>query len=335
MRPASFLRFIAVSALSILCASSAYVPAQRGLVHALPALPAGVHLDSPIDVFHRLFAVLDDEVFVLPSENYYYFTCAVDGAVLHGDIALFADNRDAGVVTFAYEADSPHEGPFGKEAELTARDGVRLRKLNDLDYAMTVGGRTVVFHLNGARTTPPRKARLAPGERFLASTLDDSGLEFFLVYSGSCNRLFWVLNDDVSVPEHFTRVLPAVVIGVRSGFAFYDDVVHGRRVLIGVRKESVIRNDSYDGPFDQLPDNEIKAGRVHLQPYLEACYPWAKGKIDQYGVFLRDRSRRIAIVSYLEYGSEDEIAALAGARLSFDCALIGAEPRPAVPAAAH
>ncbi|HEV2722865.1 MAG TPA: hypothetical protein VG323_22765 [Thermoanaerobaculia bacterium] len=321
MRLASSLRLVAVSALSIFCASSVPGPAQNDVVHPLPPLSAGVPLGSPIDVFRGVFALLDDEVFVLPSENYYYFTCPAGGAVLRGDIALFADNRDAGVVTFAYDVDRP-EGAFEKEADLTARDGVHLRKLSDADYAVTVGARTVVFHLNGALSTPPRKAGLAPGERFVASTFDDSGLQFFLLYSGSCNRLFWVLNDDAPVPERFVRYGPALVVGARSGFAFYDDAARSRRVLIGVRSASVVRNDAYDGPFDQLPDNEIKAGRVHLRPYLEACYPWAKGKIDEYGIYLRDRNRRIAIMSYRAYTSLDELARLMGGARSFDCALI-------------
>jgi hypothetical protein len=67
---------------------------------------------------------------------------------------------------------------------------------------------------------------------------------------------------------------------------------------------------------------------VQLQPYLGAAYPRAKGRIDQYGVFVQDRGRRIAVVSYLEYASEDEVVRLAGTTRSFDCALIGATPRP-------
>jgi hypothetical protein len=271
---------------------------------------------DPISVFRYVFSTIADEVNVYPTENYYYFECALRGIAIKGNIGLFADSRDDGIVCFTYEEDSAIEDPghqsLEKEVDLTVKDGVYLRKISDFKYTITFEGRTVTFTLNDVGMTPPRKAILSPDETFVGPSFDESGLQFYLIYNQKCNSLFWILNEDVFVPEQFVNLTSALLIGRRTEFAFYDDKDNNRRILIGVKKENVIRNNWYDGPFDQLPDNYIKTGRIELQKYIEACYPFTNGKIDKYGIFLKHRDDRVGIAPYVQYSSEHQLVKLVG-----------------------
>lgn len=270
--------------------------------------------DDPISVFRHVFSSMGNEVKVYPTENYYYFEYALGGATIKGNIELFAGNRDEGVVSFAYEEgyaiEDPDHQPLEREVDLTAQDGVRLRKVSDLQYTISFDGKTVTFNLNDVGLSPPRKAVLSPVETFVGPSFDESGLQFYLIYNKECHTLFWILNEDNFVPERFISYTPTLLIGRRTEFAFYDDKDNNRRILVGVKKDNIIRNNWYDGPFDQLPDNYIKTGRVELHKYIEACYPNTKGKIDKYGVFLNNRDGRIAVAPYLKYSSEDQLAKL-------------------------
>jgi len=265
-------------------------------------------------VFRYVFSSLDDEVTVYPTENYYYFECALGGVPLKGNIGLLAHSRDAGLVSFGYEeqyavTDISHR-PLARELSLTAQDGVYLKKLSDFKYSISFEGKTVIFNLNEIGVSPPRKARLSPDETFVGPSFDESGLQFYLIYNKRCNTLFWILNEDDSVPEQFLSYTSELLIGRRTEFAFYDDKENNRKILIGVKDGNMIRNTWYDGPFDQLPDNYIKLGSVELQKYIEACYEDARGKIDKYGISLDKKDARVAIVPYVNYSNRDELVKL-------------------------
>lgn len=271
-------------------------------------------LNNPLAIFRHVFSSLGDEVTVYPTENYYYFESPLRGVTLKGNIGLLADSRDRGIVNFAYEEEyaieDPGHPPLEKEVDLTARDGVYLRRVTDFKYTITFEGRTVTFNLNEVGMSPPRKARLSADEIFVGPSFDESGLQFYLINNKKCNTLFWILNEDSFVPEAFLSYTPTILIGRRTEFAFYDDRDNSRKILIGVKKDNVIQNNWYDGPFDQLPDNYIKTGQVMLQEYVESAYPHAKGRIDKYGIFLSNRDVRVAIAPYLEYSSKTQLAKL-------------------------
>lgn len=269
---------------------------------------------DPVSVFRYVFSSMEDEVKIYPTENYYYFECGLGGVHIKGNIGLFADSIDKGLVSFTYEEAAPTEDPdhppLEREVDLTAQDGVSLRKVSDFKYTISFEGKTVTFNLNDIGLAPPRKVVLSPDETFVGPSFDESGLQFCLIYHRKCNTLFWILNEDDYVPETFRSYSPTLLIGRRTEFAFYDDRTNSRRILIGVKKENVNRNNWYDGPFDQLPDNYIKTGRVELKKYIEACYPYTKGRIDEYGGFLNRNDARVAIAPYLQYSSERQLAKL-------------------------
>ena len=281
----------------------------------IEALYAPVHLNEPISVFRYIFRSLRSEVNVYPSENYYYFLCTVDGIALRGAIALFADNRDDGFLSFSYEevgaSTSAHRNPIiGAEIELSERDGVSVTKMTDVSYTVAFEGQTVVFLLRDipgvAQTSPLRP----PDELFLGASFDESGLQFDLVFNKQCNSFFWVLREGQAVPEEFEPAGAGIMVGRRTAYVFYTDNAYHRKLLIGVSAANVLENNWYDGPFDQLPDNAIKRGDLNLQQYIESAYPWTRGRIDKYGVFLSNREVRVDIAPYVEYSNLRQVRQL-------------------------
>ena len=80
-----------------------------------------------------------------------------------------------------------------------------------------------------------------------------------------------------------------------------------RKILVGADAYNVLKNNWYDGPFDQLPDNYVNIGEIEIQRYIEAAYPADSGKIDKYGNFLEQEGVRVAIAPYYAYYSRDEL----------------------------
>jgi hypothetical protein len=122
--------------------------------------------------------------------------------------------------------------------------------------------------------------------------------------------LYFILNEDGFVPEFFQNLSGDIVIGNRTGFAFYVDKENNRKILFGVQGENVLKNNWYDGPFDQMPDNYIHTGRIpKYHQYIAANYPGIKGKIDKYGNYLDEKGVRVAVAPYLVYFSKEELIA--------------------------
>jgi hypothetical protein len=66
-------------------------------------------------------------------------------------------------------------------------------------------------------------------------------------------------------------------MGKRTGFAFYQDRLRHRKILVGVY-EANYRLNTYFGPFDQLPDNFIEGET--LRKAIPQISPGLKGRID-------------------------------------------------------
>ena len=268
-------------------------------------------LDNQVKVFDYIFQMLDTVITVYPTENYYYFELAVNGRDLKGNIALFVNERDKGIINFSYQdkggacRDCPTT--IDKDSKITSKDGLLTEKINDFEYNLTFRGKKVKFILNDVGLIPPNKLNLDTNEEYVGTTYDESGLKFNLIFDNKNKHLFWTLNQEGQTPEVFISYTNSLEVGQRTEFFFYLDSTFHRKVLIGVKKENIDQNNWYDGPFDQLPDNYIKTGRLDLQKYLLQCYPGYKGKIDAYGNFLDDSSSRIAITSYLIYNNREEV----------------------------
>jgi hypothetical protein len=287
---------------------------QRPILHTNEAYleeamrSSTLEINDPKAVFAYVFATLPERVNVYPTENYYYFTFIYDGVPYDGNIRLDASNRDEGKVIFAYSEDLEE---WRGETEvshviLDASMGVALEKLEPLVYRMTFEQKSVVFALNDLSQVRPPPSALAPNEKFIGPIFDESGIRFFLVYDSKLKLFHYILDETVKVPDQFERSkrTDRILIGKRTGFAFYKDLLRERKIMIGAYVGNMRVNNYFDGPFDQLPDNFIE-GETLRAAILEVD-PSLKGQIDRFGGS-PDGSQRFAIDAYLPYQSESDL----------------------------
>ncbi len=281
--------------------------------------PTKLDLENTEAVFQHVFLALDSSVLVYPTENYYYFALNVDGKPIWGNLRLAPQTRDAGLIDFAYWEFSSQGGSAsgGKDSPDLANersvkyrqfgqaDGLMIKKLTDLQYQISYRGKTVLFSLNHLPQTPPKNFSLRPDEFFTQKTFDESGYSFFLIRSMMPANFYFVLNDELDLPEPLIPVHKNFWLGKKSGFVFYEDSEDHRKTLIGISQANASKNNYYDGPFDQLADNYVKGDEFKAE--VLAVYPYLAGKIDKYGQFLDRVGARLAIAPYRTYEKLEEL----------------------------
>ncbi len=263
-------------------------------------------VEDPRALFATIFATLGDRVNVYPTENYYYFSFFQNGVRYRGNIRLSADDRDEGKLHFGYFEEFAEWRPRApaKHLVLDIADGVRVEPAGKLAYAVTFRGKHVVFALNDLSAVYP--PALAPHEKFIGPVFDESAMRFYLLFDQSNRTFRYVLDEAAAVPDELTPISETdrILIGKRTGFAYYRDHRLDRKILVGVHASNVEANNYLDGPFDQLPDNFIQGDS--LRQSIVAAEPSLAGKIDRFGTF-RDGSGRYLIAPYLRYRYRQEL----------------------------
>ncbi len=272
------------------------------------ALKDMLKIKDAASVFQMVLDSLPDRVTVYPTENYYYFKFNYAGVQYSGNIRLENERRDQGQVHFAF---APEYSEWKSEEQavfkvLTKVDGVTIEKINDLSYRVSRGSKTVVFDLNDLRHVKPPQGTMSRDERFIGPVFDESGVRFLLVYNPKLKAFHYLLDETITPNESFTPSpsTDRILIGRRTGFAFYRDHKLDRKILIGVYEGNSRVNNYYDGPFDQLPDNFIEGNALH-DAILDVA-PQLKGRIDRYGSSF-DGESRYMIAPYTHYTTEDDL----------------------------
>ena len=190
---------------------------------------------------------------------------------------------------------------------LDAAKSVTVEKVAPLVYRVSHGGKTVVFELNDLSNVKPPPGAFGPDEVYLGPVSDESAIRFFLVFNRKLKLFHYVLDETVEVADQFVRAeaTDRILIGKRTGFAYYRDHKLDRKILIGVFEGNSRVNNYFDGPFDQLPDNFI-AGEA-LRDAILAVEPKLAGKIDRYGISPGGADRYM-IGPYRHYRTEDELS---------------------------
>jgi hypothetical protein len=265
-------------------------------------------LDDPKAMLAFILESLPDRVRVYPTENYYYFHFHHNGVRYGGNIRLDKGDRDQGKLHFAYFPDltewldesKVEYRLFGKE------DGVIVERLKPFLYRVRIGDRSVEFALNDLSNVSPPPTALGPDDQFLGPIVDESGISFFLIFNKRLRIFHYVLNETAGVPDQLvtSSLADRILIGRRTGFAFYDEHKLKRKILIGVYETNADVNNQLDGPFDQLPDNFIKGNE--LRDAIVAVEPDLAGKIDRFGGHSGGDSRYL-IGPYIYYFSEKDL----------------------------
>lgn len=268
---------------------------------------------DPVSVFAFVLDRLPDRVKVYPTGNYYYFGFVHSGRAYAGSIRLDTLSRDSGKVYFAYHADSAPRAEGEAEPDLLsvgvildAAHEVTVERLDRLVYRVTYGQKSVIFTLNDLSQVKPPANAIGPDDKVVGPVFDESGIRFFLVYNSRLKIFHYVLDETVAVLDDFTpsRLTNRITIGARTGYAFYRDHQLDRKILIGVLEGNRRKNNYFDGPFDQLPDNFIEG--ENLREIILDAVPRLKGQIDRLGRSL-DHTWRYTIDPYLHYRREDDL----------------------------
>jgi len=262
--------------------------------------PATLDMTDLMAVFGFVWTRLPERVKVYPTENYYYFGFFHNGIRYAGNIRLDASNRDDGKVVFAFFEDTSQwfEDAEVKYRILDASHGVSVEKVEPLVYRVSYQGKSVTFALNDLRGVKP--PALGPDEIYLGPIFDESAIQFYLLFNKKLKVFHYVLNESGAVPEQFFSPgkRERMLVGKRTGFAFYKDHRMNRKILIGAFEGNMRANNYFDGPFDQLPDNFIEGEA--LRDAILAVRPQLKGQIDRFGAS-PDGSIRFDIGPYLPY----------------------------------
>lgn len=273
---------------------------------------AVIDFAQPLSVFRHVFSGLPDEVFVYPTENYFYYRFYHRGVRYAGNMRLDVLDRDEGKLHFAYYRDytewsTPEEVSY---RQLTPADGIVVTRLAPLRYSVTFEGKTVVFQLNDLSGVKPPQGSLREDEVLIGPVADESGIRFFAIYNRTIKAFQYFLDETVPVEDLLepSQISPDILIGVRSGFAFQVDKYRGRKMLIGIFEGNANVNNYFDGPFDQLPDNFLSDGR--LRDAILDIEPDLAGTIDKYGNS-PDGSERYFIGSYMYYRYQDDLQVFA------------------------
>jgi hypothetical protein len=271
-----------------------------------PTLP----ISNPIAVFDFVLRNLPDRVKIYPTENYYYFSFTHNHVRYAGNIRLDAQDRDRGKVNFAYYPDLAEwreQDPL-VYVLLDSSRGVAVEQLEPLLYRITYGGRSVVFELNDLRNVKPPAGTLTADETFIGPIFDESAMRFFLVFNRKLKLFHYILDETIDIADQLVKIpdTDRVLIGKRTGFAYYRDHHLNRKILIGVFEGNSRVNNYYDGPFDQLPDNFIEGET--LRDAILAVDPKLAGKIDRFGISPGGQDRYL-IGPYRHYRTDEELLA--------------------------
>lgn len=276
------------------------------------ARPTTIDTRDPLAVLDFVLKSLPPKVRVYPTENYYYFYFYQDHVKWAGNIRLDPQERDKGLVNFAYFEDYTE---WAAESDVTHRllgagEGVAVEKLDRLVYRVSFRGTSVVFELNDLAGVKPPEGFLRPQEVHIGPVNDDSGIRFHLVWNPEQKLFHYILDEAAPPNETFrsSRVSPRILIGKRTGFAFFRERYRDRKILIGVYASNAAVNNYYDGPFDQLPDNFMEGDT--LQKAILAVEPSLKGKIDRFGNS-PDGKERYLIGPYMQWRTEEDLAVVA------------------------
>jgi hypothetical protein len=267
-------------------------------------------IKDTVAVLDFIFGGLPERVKVYPTENYFYFRFIHNGLQYAGNFRLDVLDRDEGKIQFGYYEELAPWKPEGVGIEryvlLDASHGVQVERIDPLVYRVTYKGKSVVFELNDLSQMKPPTTSLRADETFLGPIFDESAIRFFLVFNTKLKIFHYVLDETVKVQDEFFNLsgTDRILIGKRTGFAFYRDHTLERKVLIGAYWFNSALNNYYDGPFDQLPDNFIKG--EELREAIIASDPTAKGQIGRLGHY-PDQESRFGIHPYMLYKDTREL----------------------------
>ena len=288
-----------------------------GTDHVDLSLTGAVDLLDPIRTFNQVLGAIGDEVTIYPTENYLYFRFNTGEDQIRGNLRLPPSGRNEEIIGFAYYNFRFESGDYRfnvRHVKLGPSDGLELERIDGLTYLLKFGPEDLLVHLNKVVQKPPPAGRLRPSEVWVQNVRDESGINFSLIFDKHKKEFRWILDERKPNVTNFRwvrlgRIIPLgeLIVDYRTGFVFLLDEEYGcRKVLVGVDKINLKKNNYYDGPFDQLAVNYVNE-KSKLADFIHQAYPLTKGRIDRFGRYLHRDGARVAITPYAHYSSLSDI----------------------------
>ena len=269
----------------------------------------GLDLTDRDAVLRHVLVAMREEITVYPSEGYYYFDFFNEGENIRGNLRFDASFRDEGRVSFVYfKAHGNGSNPDFFHM-LSKDNGVSFKKLSPFIYELRFESLVKKIYIYDAKRELADKPELPENEEYIGPSFDESGVRFDVIFDHDSKVFLYQHNTRLGASETFRSVDldRHLIVGNRTGFAYYNDTENKRRILVGVLGANVASNSYFDGPFDQLPDSFLDP--MHLKSLIEKSNPNTIGKIGAYGTFINDEDSRYAISPYIEYAQDGDLYA--------------------------
>ena len=280
---------------------------------------AEIDLSDADTVLEYILKGMDGEIMVYPSEGYYHFNFYSNGDLIRGNLRFDKLLRDDGKVSFAYYRalrNTRSENHIFHHILDNEKEGFSLIRTGNFSYKLKFREQVAKVRIYDAITELASPPNLYKNEQFVGPSFDESGIRFDLIFDLDSREFLYLLNTDFGFPEGYETIEGLgenILIGARTGFAFYRDKTRDRYILIGVYAENIRNNSYFDGPFDQLPDSFVD-GKT-LQQLIEDHAPDVKGLVGPYGHYLHDKDIRFAISPYMAYENASELVAYNSCKL--------------------
>lgn len=225
------------------------------------------NLDSAAEVFDYIWQKLSPEIMVYPSEGYYYFSFPYQDQIIKGNLSFFWSHRHLKQINFYYEA-------FGNEKVsghliIDAKDGLIVEENSFTKLTLSWKAKKVVFNFFiPQQLTEPNFFR---DWEYQGTALDESGIQFHLMYDKESTYPFWVLDLRQTPSANLVYLSDEIYIHPRSEFLFLKK--HNEYVFIGVKKYNIESNNWYDGPSDQMPDFLVYEGKKDWSSIFGSATP--------------------------------------------------------------
>lgn len=297
------------------CFSWSPVGASAAAFEAHHAHIDGMHaakdldLANPVDVFEYILTSSAADIHVGPTENYAYFKFYAQGLEWQGNMRLETDKGASDKIHFAYfVVPAPwHDQELGEYRTFDASDGVTITQNSRFDYSLSYKETTRRFLLNDISAVELPAELRGPDELYLGKANDESGLNFYLMFDTKALEFAYVLDEQAPMLDQLTNMFdanPKFQVGIRTGFVFLKEETPKRTRLIGVYEGNVLRNNYFDGPFDQLPD--AYDGDITVRGAFSMIDPEFAQEIDKLGNFIEQEGSRIVIAPYVSYWSTQD-----------------------------
>ena len=215
-----------------------------------------VDLDNYREVLKLVLSMAGDPIRVYPSEGYFYFSFFSNGDLIKGNLRFDRYLREDGYVSFAYFrqfSDSKRRAvDRNNHWTLGPDDGFFLTQIDPFHFDLEYENVSAVVEIYDAKRELSAVKPINEGEIYVGPVLDESGVRFHLIFDQHSNVFLFVLNETLGATETFRhhKENSNILIGNRTQFAFYQDGMRHRRILIGVNRANA-------GPFRVTSNDSI------------------------------------------------------------------------------